>query len=228
VGTGAWQAGGVGMTHWDEVYRDRDAEQVSWYQSEPAVSLRLLEAAGLHPGTSVVDVGGGASRLVDRLLARGVQDLSVVDVAEAALRASQQRLAATDELGALAGRVDWLVSDVLEWRPARRYDIWHDRAVFHFLTDPDQRRRYAAVLDQALSPDGHAVIATFAADGPEYCSGLPAARYEPDELAAQFPMLRPVRAEREEHRTPAGVVQPFTWLLLSRKGNAAADLPAAA
>jgi SAM-dependent methyltransferase len=196
--------------YWGGVYRDRGAERVSWYQPEPAESLRLLELAGLTPASSVIDVGGGASPLVDRLLERGVTDVTVLDVADDALRTSRERL------GPAAGTVTWLVEDLLRWHPARRYDRWHDRAVFHFLTDHEDRARYVHLLDEALAPDGRVVIATFAADGPQACSGLPVARYDDAGLAAQFPMLRPVYVGRQEHTTPAGVIQPFTWLVLSR------------
>jgi 2-polyprenyl-3-methyl-5-hydroxy-6-metoxy-1,4-benzoquinol methylase len=176
------------------------------------MSLRLLGEAGMGPDASVIDVGGGASFLVDRLLERGVRDVTVLDVADRALQVSR------DRLGQAGKRVIWLAQDLLEWRPSRRYDLWHDRALFHFLTDPADRGRYAAVLDEALSPDGHVVIATFAEDGPEYCSGLPVARYNASDLAKALPGLHPFRAGREEHPTPSGVIQPFTWLMLSRRG----------
>lgn len=198
--------------HWEARYRGQAPDEVSWFQRDPAMSLRLLAAAGLGPHTSVVDVGGGASTLADRLLDLGVPDITVLDLAAGALRESR------DRLGPAGAQVTWLAQDLLQWRPVRRYDLWHDRAMFHFLTEPGDRARYAAVLDEALGPDGSVVIATFAEDGPEYCSGLPVVRYREDELARQFPDLHPVRAQREEHRTPAGAIQPFTWLVLSRQG----------
>lgn len=197
--------------HWDGVYRDRAPQRVSWFQREPAVSLRLLAAAGLDAGSSVIDVGGGASVLVDRLVERGVPDVTVLDVAASALRVAR------DRLGPQGERVSWLIEDLLAWRPTRRYDLWHDRALFHFLTAPADRARYAAVLDQAVSWHGRVIIATFAKDGPHYCSGLPVARYGAGDLATEFPGLHLVRSEREEHRTPSGGVQPFTWLVLSRR-----------
>jgi trans-aconitate methyltransferase len=192
------------------VYQDRSPLEVSWYEREPAMSLRLLDAAGLTAQTSVIDVGGGASLLVDRLVARGVADVTILDIAEPALKVSR------DRLGPAGERVAWLAEDLLAWQPPRQYDLWHDRAVFHFLTEPADRARYLAVLRAALSPGGHAVVATFAPDGPEYCSGLPVARYGPADLADELG-LRLVREEREEHLTPAGVLQPFTWTVLARE-----------
>jgi trans-aconitate methyltransferase len=196
--------------HWDDVYRRRAVDEVSWFQREPVLSLELIREAGLTPDRSIVDVGGGASVLVDRLVDQGVPDVTVLDVAEAALRVSR------DRLGAAGSGVTWLVQDLLQWQPERTYDVWHDRAVFHFLTDDGDRNRYRATLEAALAPGGHVVIAAFADDGPTHCSGQPVARYSPPVLAAEFPFLHLVRAVREEHHTPAGAVQPFTWLLLAR------------
>lgn len=195
--------------HWGEVYRRRAVDQVSWYQREPAVSLDLIAASGARPDEPVLDLGGGASVLVDRLIAVGHRDVTVLDLSGQALAAAR------DRLGPQASGVSWLEADLLAWRPERRYRVWHDRAVFHFLTEVADRDRYRAVLSQGLAPGGHVVIGTFAADGPEYCSGLPTVRYTADGLAAEFPGLRVVRALREEHLTPAGAVQPFTWLLMS-------------
>jgi SAM-dependent methyltransferase len=195
--------------HWQGVYRDRSSLEVSWYEREPAMSLRLLDAAGLTEQTSVIDVGGGASLLVDRLVERGVADVTVLDIAEPALTVSRNRLGPAGE------RVAWIADDLLAWQPSRRYDLWHDRAVFHFLTDPADRAAYAAVLGAALSLGGRAVVATFAPDGPQFCSGLPVARYGPADLAKELG-LRLLREEREEHLTPAGVLQPFTWTVLAR------------
>jgi SAM-dependent methyltransferase len=210
----AWQAELVtndGRSyHWDGVYQRIGSDAVSWFQREPTLSLSLLEAAGLTADSSVIDVGGGASPLVDRLLDHGVDDVSVLDLSATALKVSQNRL------GERASHVHWLERDLLTWRPGRRFDLWHDRAVFHFLTDAADRDTYRRTLDTALAADGHAVIATFADDGPEYCSGLAVARYSPDALAAEFRFLKVTRAERELHHTPSGVLQPFTWLTLSR------------
>ena len=197
--------------YWDEVYRRLAATDVSWFQPEPTVSLELIAMATVAPYDPIVDVGGGASVLVDRLLDAGHQDVSVLDVAADVLDLARQRL------GLRGDRVDWIMHDLLTWRPDRQYRVWHDRAVFHFLTERSDRDRYRAVLRQALAKDGRVVIATFAADGPTSCSGLPTTRYSADELAGQFPELKLVKSTREEHRTPAAHIQPFTWLLMAAR-----------
>jgi hypothetical protein len=191
------------------VYDRSAVTEVSWYQLEPAVSLDLVVAAHVDPDAPIIDIGGGASTVVDRLLDLGYRDVSVLDVAAAALESAQARL------GARAGDVTWIVADLLDWQPPRPYRLWHDRAVFHFLTDPADRDRYRAVMGRALGADGQAIIATFAADGPTHCSGLPTARYSPPDLAAEFPDYTVEQTVREEHVTPAGRLQPFTWLRLA-------------
>jgi hypothetical protein len=198
--------------HWDRTYQTKTTDEVSWFQREPTMSLRLLTAAGLGSGTSLIDVGGGASTLVDAALRLGVTDVTVLDIAQAAMTASRSRL------GDLAHEVTWLAEDVLTWVPARRYDLWHDRAVFHFLTEPADHDRYREVLRAGLAAGGSVVIGTFAEDGPQSCSGLPVARYSPAALAEQFPGFDVVDVQREEHHTPWDAVQPFTWLLL-REGS---------
>lgn len=158
----------------------------------------------------MVDVGGGASVLVDHLVERGFLDISVVDLSQVALDQARERL------GESAGLVHWLCHDVLLWAPERRYQVWHDRAVFHFLCDEDQRRLYLANLRSGLAPGGHVVIGTFAPDGPETCSGLPVARYGPDDLARAFGADFKVVGHRdEEHITPHAISQKFTWLAMA-------------
>jgi trans-aconitate methyltransferase len=196
-------------THWDGVYGRSAVTEVSWFQREPAFSLRLIAAAGLGPDDAVIDVGGGASVLVDRLLEAGNRDVTVLDIAAGALAMSRSRL------GDRADQVHWVTGDLLDWRPDRRYGLWHDRAVFHFLTERADRDRYRSVLDGAVAAGGYAVVAAFAVDGPAHCSGLPTARYAPEDLAAEFPAFRTVSTAREEHHTPAGRVQPFSWVLLA-------------
>jgi 2-polyprenyl-3-methyl-5-hydroxy-6-metoxy-1,4-benzoquinol methylase len=192
--------------HWDAAYVDRGAEGVSWFQKEPRFSLELFDALGITSSTAVIDIGGGASRLVDRLVQRGYEDLTVLDLSDAALEAAQRRLPA-------GAAVRWIHQDLLTWKPDRRWDVWHDRAVFHFLVDPDDQDRYLRLLRSVISPDGAVVIATFASDGPDYCSGLPVARYSADRLAALLGETFAVVEERREiHTTPAGVRQPFTWI----------------
>jgi hypothetical protein len=158
----------------------------------------------------VVDVGAGTSTLVDELVRAGYGDLTVLDVSAKALEVVGARL------GTAAGRVSYVDHDVLTWTPSRTFDLWHDRAVFHFLTSDDERKQYARVALTAMSEQGVLVIATFAEDGPESCSGLPVARYSADALAAVFPTLRLIHSERVEHRTPWGAVQPFTYTVFMR------------
>jgi hypothetical protein len=192
--------------HWDDAYVNRGTDGVSWFQSEPALSIELLDAVGVTPAMAGVDVGGGASLLVDRLVAAGFSDLTVLDVSGVALDAARQRLGAS-------APVTWLRQDILKWEPPRRYGFWHDRAVFHFLTDSGDRAAYLKVLRAALEPGGVIVMATFAEDGPEYCSGLPVSRYSVDELAATIGTgLDVVKSLKEVHTTPTGASQSFTWL----------------
>ena len=196
--------------HWDEAYSHGDTTR-SWYQPEAAPSLAILDRCGVTPAHSVVDVGGGASTLADDLLARGHQDLSVLDVSSAGESIARRRL------GSDADAITWIVADVLAWQPERTYDVWHDRALFHFLTAAEARSRYLDALAAATEPGSIAVLATFAPDGPDSCSGLPVARYDVESLAAELGVgWRAVVEEREEHTTPAGAVQPFTWAALRR------------
>ncbi|SDD80386.1 Methyltransferase domain-containing protein [Actinokineospora iranica] len=196
--------------HWDDAYGHGDATR-SWYQTEADGSLRMFERCAVVPADSVVDVGAGASTLVDALLARGHSDVTVLDISAAGLDTARRRL------GPAADRVNWLVRDLLAWRPERTYRVWHDRAVFHFLTTDEARGQYLRVLRAATAPGSVAVFATFAPDGPERCSGLPVARYSAAGLAAVLDAhWLPVADGRERHRTPFGAVQPFTWAAFRR------------
>ena len=202
--------------HWSGVYRDRAIDDVSWFQPSATPSLELLEAAGVSRDAAVIDVGAGASTLVDGLLARGFRDVTLLDIAPEALAATRARVGDRPELR-------YEVADVLTWRSPRRFAVWHDRAVFHFLTEGADRDAYRHTLDAALAPDGIVVIATFALDGPERCSGLPVCRYSPETLATEVAgLLRPVDARREWHRTPAGKDQVFTFVRFERAHVAAA------
>lgn len=197
--------------HWDAVFSSRAPTEVSWFQPRPDTSVRLL-SAHVPPQGAVVDVGAGTSALVDALLAAGRTDVTLVDVSAAALDAVRERL------GERAASVGLVVCDVLAWRPQRTYAAWHDRAVFHFLTAEQDRAAYVALAARAVEPGGVLVLGTFAEDGPTACSGLPTARYDAAALAHLFaPAFRLVAHEREEHRTPAGAVQPFTWVVLARR-----------
>jgi 2-polyprenyl-3-methyl-5-hydroxy-6-metoxy-1,4-benzoquinol methylase len=198
--------------HWGEVYAARDVAALSWFEAEPEPSLEMLDAAGARPGMSVIDVGAGASRLAGALLARGFSDVTALDVAEDGLALARA------QLGGDAERVSWVVADLLEWQPTRRFEVWHDRAVFHFLTDPADRARYRALLASAVNPTGRLVMATFAEDGPDRCSALPTARYSADQLLDELDRdsWTVLAHRRELHTTPSGVVQPLTWLALRR------------
>jgi SAM-dependent methyltransferase len=194
------------LEHWQGVYSGKAEDQVSWYQASPATSLELISRAGVGRQARLVDVGGGASRLVDELLEAGYERLTVLDLAPAALELARARL------GSRAARATWVAADVCAWEPAEPFDLWHDRAVFHFLVQPEQRAAYRERLRRALRGGGHAVLATFARDGPERCSGLPVERYDPEtlarELGAGFTL---VESRREEHVTPGGKVQRFQF-----------------
>ena len=191
------------IAHWEQVYRTRHPTEVSWYQADPATSLRLIEETGVRRSAPILDVGGGASVLADRLVAAGYADVTVLDISSAALAVVQERLGP-------AVRV--IMADVTRVEPARRYALWHDRAVLHFLTDPEDQRAYVRTLTQALQPGGHVILATFALDGPARCSGLPVERYDAARMVALLgPGFQLRRAETEVHLTPAGVSQHFQY-----------------
>jgi SAM-dependent methyltransferase len=194
--------------HWDSIYATKAEDQVSWFQSEPAHSVDLIRAAGGTASSAIIDVGGGASRLVDALLGAGYQDLTVLDLATPALDQARTRL------GDAAAQVVWIVADVTRWKPPRHYDIWHDRAAFHFLTATADREAYVTTLRRAVRPGGHAIIATFAMDGPEKCSGLPIVRYDPESLATTLGQgFRLVETRRHQHATPFRTLQSFQFSL---------------
>ena len=192
--------------HWQQVYQQKDTTQVSWFQSIPAVSLDLIASCKLDKSQAIIDVGGGASVLSDHLLQHGYTDLAVLDISAAALRASQQRL------GKNAARVRWIEADITAFSPERQVALWHDRAVFHFLTQDKDRRNYVRVLKEALFPNGHLIIASFAIGGPERCSGLPIVQYDANtlskELGQGFTLLE---VHNEKHLTPAGSEQSFAY-----------------
>lgn len=197
--------------HWDDVYRTKSVTEVSWFQTEPVMSLRLIDDLRPVPRT-LIDVGAGASVLADRLVERGGVEVTVLDVSEEALGVVR------DRLGARAADVRFLCADIRTWSPDRQCDAWHDRAVFHFLTDPADRDAYVSVVERAVAPHGVVVIGSFALDGPERCSGLPTARYDAAGLAEAFAgsfVLE--RSEREVHHTPGGADQAFTWAVLRRR-----------
>ena len=197
--------------HWRSVYQAKRPDEVSWYQASPEPSLAALDRIGATPASSLVDIGAGASRLADALLDRGWNDVTLIDIAEPALEATRVRL------GDRAGQVRWQVADIRHWRPDRSFDVWHDRAVFHFLTSADDRRLYKRALLEGTHPGSHVIIATFALDGPEQCSGLPVQRYDATSLADEFgDGFELVDSWPETHRTPWDAGQSFQWVIFER------------
>jgi SAM-dependent methyltransferase len=200
--------------HWERVYRERDPSAVSWYQENPARSLILIEETSVPAEAPIIDIGGGSSRLIDRLLELGYSRLTVLDLAPTSLTQAQERL------GVRSREVTWLDADVLEHEFEHPYAVWHDRAAFHFLTDPADRARYVAQLEAAVEPGGHVIVATFGLDGPETCSGLPVQRHSPESLAdclgASF---EPVGFQEEAHHTPSGEIQHFLYGRFARPGD---------
>jgi trans-aconitate methyltransferase len=197
--------------HWDTAYAHGDDTR-SWYEEYPDTSLRMLDSAGVSAADTLIDVGGGASPLTGVLLDRGFSDLTVLDISAAGMQHAR------DRLGPRAGQVHWLAGDVLSWHPPRHYQAWHDRAAFHFLTTEERRQQYMRTLDTATAPGAIAVFGCFAPDGPRHCSGLPVARYSAAQLARQVgAKWLLISQDREEHITPAGAIQPFTWVALRRQ-----------
>ena len=192
--------------HWEKVYQTKQPTEVSWFQTDPAVSLELIALTGINHTQRIIDVGGGASVLVDKLLDAGFEGLTVLDISSAALDYAKERL------GERSANVQWIESDVTEFEFVRKYDLWHDRAVFHFLTDPEDRKKYKKVLNESLNPGGHVIIAAFALEGPPKCSGLDVERYSPEkiknELGESFEFRKSVN---EVHRTPWNAEQKFTY-----------------
>jgi trans-aconitate methyltransferase len=197
--------------HWQKVYTSKAENELSWFQENPAPSLELIVRAGANPASGIIDIGGGASRLVDALIERGFRSIAVLDLSEVALATARARL------GRSADRVQWFASDVTTWKPPQSFDIWHDRAAFHFLTEARDRAAYLSRLRQALKPGGHAIIATFALDGPERCSGLPVMRYDAPSLAQTLGEgFAFVESQNHQHATPWHSVQRFQFSIFRR------------
>lgn len=200
------------QAHWESVYTKKGENEVSWFQEIPAPSLELIAEVGATTDSAIIDIGGGASRLVESLVAQGFRAVTVLDLSEAALKAAQARL------GDRAALVRWLVADVTSWEPPQQYDVWHDRAAFHFLTDEQDRVAYVDRLKRSLKVGGHAIIATFAMNGPEKCSGLPVVRYDSaglgQVLGTGFHLLR---TRQHDHATPWGSQQAFQFSVFRRE-----------
>jgi 2-polyprenyl-3-methyl-5-hydroxy-6-metoxy-1,4-benzoquinol methylase len=202
----------AGKEHWETVYTTKATDEVSWFQPHAQLSLDLIKAATANKDAGIIDVGGGASTLVDDLLAEGYRDLTVLDLSAAALHAARQRL------GMQESKVRWIEADITDVDlPGKRYDVWHDRAVFHFLTTPQQRDAYVRTVFNAVKPGGYVIVATFAEDGPLQCSGLPVMRYRADELHDEFgDAFTLLKHQKEEHHTPSGKVQKFVYCYCRR------------
>lgn len=200
-------------THWQNVYATTGETEVSWFQASPAISLEMIRAASPDRAAAIIDIGGGASRLVDALLQDGYRNLAVLDLSANALDTAKKRI------GAAASTVDWIVADATTWRPAKTFDIWHDRAAFHFLTDPHDRAAYVERLRSAVAPDGQVIIATFAPYGPEKCSGLPVQRHDSASLSVELgPEFELVETRSETHHTPWHSTQAFQFSRFRRRG----------
>jgi 2-polyprenyl-3-methyl-5-hydroxy-6-metoxy-1,4-benzoquinol methylase len=197
--------------HWENVYATKGESEVSWFQENPNPSLELMTLACATPRSAVIDIGGGASRFVDALVEMGFQAVTVLDLSEAAIAVAKARLRSR------ANQVKWVVADVTTWEPQQVYDLWHDRAAFHFLTEEHDRTAYVASLIKAVKPGGHVIIATFAPDGPERCSGLPDVRYYAENLGrALGDAFELVETRRHEHMTPWGSEQHFQFSVFRR------------
>jgi len=208
--------------HWEQIYNTKSPEQMSWFEAEPTLSLMLIQRAVPNRDAAIIDVGAGAATLVDDLLTAGYHRITVLDLSGAALAQTQRRL--SDR----AATVSWREGDILtNALPANAFDLWHDRAAFHFLTDAADRSRYVAQVRRALRPGGFVLIATFAEDGPERCSGLQVARYSPTALHTEFgDEFRIVTSQQQTHRTPWGAEQSFTYCLCQYEPHASARDPA--
>ena len=200
--------------HWEQIYNTKPPTEVSWYQTYPSLSIKLINATGIKKEENIIDVGGGASLLVDYLLDSSFTKLAVLDISHAAIKLAKHRL------GKRANNVEWFEADVTEFQSPHKFELWHDRAVFHFLTDEEDRKRYMRVLKDTMTPSGHLIIATFAIDGPKKCSGLDVVRYDAKSLSAQvgseFELLEEID---ETHMTPANVEQKFTYFRFKRLSN---------
>jgi 2-polyprenyl-3-methyl-5-hydroxy-6-metoxy-1,4-benzoquinol methylase len=195
------------QSHWERVYDTKAPTEVSWFKPHLDTSLSLIERVAGDRSTSIIDVGGGQSTLVDDLIARGYSNVTVLDIARTAIEHAKQRL------GSASDRVKWLIADITQTDlPARSYDVWHDRAVFHFLTEPEQRRAYVRQVAGAIKPGGHVIVGTFGPEGPNKCSGLDVMRYDADSLHGEFGShFRLIESSRELHKTPFGSTQQFLY-----------------
>jgi len=212
-----------GHEHWEAIYGAKGPQDVSWYRPHLDRSLKFIDQARLSPDAAIIDVGGGASTLVDDLLEKRYRNVTVLDLSEAAIAQARTRL------GTRADRVTWIVGDITRVDlPEHRYDFWHDRAVFHFLVKDDDRERYVAKVQHALKPGGHIVVATFGPEGPERCSGLPVSRYSSEGIHNQFgDQFTKIGSDGEVHLTPWGSEQEFVYCYCRLQSKTTSNLKAA-
>ena len=210
----AWRLSAGRASHWEAAYTSKQAEEQSWFQSHPYPSLQAIERIGAQASDSVVDIGAGSSPLLALLADSGWSDLTALDISAAALARGRANA------GALAEKIEWVNEDVTLWQPARSFDIWHDRAVFHFLTEAADRKLYKSALMAGLRPEGYLIIATFALDGPQKCSGLTVQRYDEGSLVSELGEGFELIADwRELHRTPFDTQQSFQWCIFRRTAD---------
>jgi trans-aconitate methyltransferase len=194
------------QAHWANVYTTKNEKEVSWFEASPTISLDLIRSTKVNLDAPIIDIGGGASRLVDALIDNGFQAITVLDLSKEALASAKARL------GARGAKVRWIVEDVTTWEPSETYDVWHDRAAFHFLTEPKDRAAYAARVSRAVRPGGHVIIGTFAPDGPERCSGLQVVRHDAASLSEMLgSAFDLIESRRHGHQTPMGTTQRFQF-----------------
>lgn len=200
--------------HWETVYTTKGENEVSWFQDSPTISLELIDLVSPAKGAAIIDIGGGASRLVDNLIARGFERVAVLDLSQAALEVAKARL------GKRANQAQWIAADVTEWHITQTFDIWHDRAAFHFLVDAADRAAYIARLKEAIPPGGHVIIGSFAIDGPEKCSGLPVNRYDATSLSRELGEgFALIHTRRHDHATPWKSEQRFQFSVFRRTSD---------
>jgi len=199
--------------HWESIYQTKKPNEVSWYQEKPTTSLNLIAEVGLGKNAGIIDIGAGDSKLVDNLLALGFRNITVLDVSSVALEKAKKRL------GNRADAVKWIVSDLREFETSDRYDIWHDRAVLHFLTREEDINKYVEVVRRLLKTNGYLILSTFSENGPKRCSGLDIKQYSEDSIKELFSDFKHLKSFEEEHLTPWGASQIFMYIIFRKKGD---------
>ena len=199
--------------HWESIYQTKEPNEVSWYQEKPETSLNLISETGIEKNAKIIDVGAGASELVDNLLALGFRNITALDVSLNALNESKKKL------GDRANNVKWIVSDLREFETNERYDLWHDRAVLHFLTEEEDIKRYIELVRTYLKPKGYVIVSTFSVNGPKKCSGLDVKQYSEDSMKTLFTGFEHIKSFEEEHLTPWGSSQIFIWGVFRKRGD---------